>query len=290
MLQLRFVFLFIFLFLISIQLNAQDLLDLFDDDPETIEYVQSTFKSTRIINGQSIMNPPKGEMFFIISHRFGALNGGLYELFGIDQSSVRFGFEYGITDRIAISLGRSSYLKNYDGFIKYKLIRQSKGSKVIPFSLSWFSSISINSLKWEDPSLNNLFSSRLSYTHQFLLARKFSNKFSVQIMPSYIHNNLVETKLDQNDIFAIGAGGRFKITNRLSLNGEYFYLLPGKTADDYVNSLSVGVDIETGGHVFQLHLTNSLGMFENAFISQTNENWLDGGIHFGFNVVRVFSL
>ena len=290
MLQLRFVFLFIFLFLISIQLNAQDLLDLFDDDPETIEYVQSTFKSTRIINGQSIMNPPKGEMFFIISHRFGALNGGLYELFGIDQSSVRFGFEYGITDRIAISLGRSSYLKNYDGFIKYKLIRQSKGSKVIPFSLSWFSSISINSLKWEDPSLNNLFSSRLSYTHQFLLARKFSNKFSVQIMPSYIHNNLVETKLDQNDIFAIGAGGRFKITNRLSLNGEYFYLLPGKTADDYVNSLSVGVDIETGGHVFQLHLTNSLGMFENAFISQTNENWLDGGIHFGFNVVRVLSL
>jgi len=109
-------------------------------------------------------------------------------------------------------------------------------------------------------------------------------------MPSYVHKNLVATQQDQNDIFAIGAGGRYKLTNRLSVNAEYYYLLPGETADNSVNSLSLGVDIETGGHVFQLHLTNSLGMFEDAFITQTSENWLKGGIHFGFNVTRVFSL
>ncbi|MBT3423295.1 MAG: hypothetical protein HN431_10865 [Bacteroidetes bacterium] len=276
--------------LVSFSLKAQNLEDIFEDDVESKEFIEATFKTTRVINGHSIMSPPKSELIFIISHRFGALNGGLYELFGIDQSSIRFGFEYGLTDRLSIGVGRSSYLKNYDAFIKYALIRQSKGEKSFPLSLSWFSSSSINSLKWEDPNRENLFSSRISYTHQLLIARKFSNDLSIQIMPSYVHKNLVATQQDQNDIFAIGAGGRYKLTNRLSVNAEYYYLLPGETADNSVNSLSLGVDIETGGHVFQLHLTNSLGMFEDAFITQTSENWLKGGIHFGFNVTRVFSL
>lgn len=278
------------LVLISAHVTAQDIQQLFGNETDTKEFVDATFKSTRIINGHSIMNPPEGELIFIISHRFGALNGGLYELFGIDQSSIRFGFEYGITDRFAVGIGRSSFLKNYDGFLKYKLIRQSMGENSSPVSLSWFSSISMNTLRWDDPSRENLLSSRLSYAHQFLLARKFNNNLSIQLMPVWVHKNLVATEQDQNDVFAIGGGGRFKLTNRLSLNAEYYYLLPGKTADEFVNSLSLGVDIETGGHVFQLHLTNSLGMFEDAFITQTNEKWLKGGIHFGFNVTRVFSL
>jgi hypothetical protein len=282
---------FVFVLILTVYVSsAQDLLDIFEEEEVRTELVEATFKSTRIINAQSVVNPPGQELLFIISHRFGAVNGGFYELFGIDQSSVRFGFEYGLSERLALGIGRSSYLKNYDAFVKYRILRQSKGEKAMPLSMSWFSSIAVNSLKWQYPQRENLFSSRLSYTHQLLIARKFSSRLSVQLLPTYVHKNLVPTSADENDVFALGAGGRLKLSNRVSLNAEYFYLLPGKTADDYVNSLSLGVDIETGGHVFQLHFTNSLGMFETAFVSQTNERWLDGGIHFGFNVTRVFSL
>jgi hypothetical protein len=266
------------------------LFDLFNDSNNVTNYTYASFKTTRIVNGHSIENPSKGVLVFIISHHFGKLNDGAYEMFGLDRSTIRFGLEYGLSERLCLGAGRSTYQKNVDGFMKYKILRQSTGKNTMPVSLSYFSSISVNGLKWQYPERPNYFTSRLSYTHQLLLARKFSNSFSLQVMPTLVHRNLVQTIKEENDVFAVGIGGRLKLTKRMSINGEYFYVLPGYVADHYYNSLSFGLDIETGGHVFQLHFTNSQGMFEKAFITETNADWLDGGIHFGFNITRVFTI
>ncbi|MFC2114668.1 DUF5777 family beta-barrel protein [Bacteroidota bacterium] len=269
---------------------SQDLMDMFGDDENTINYTIATFKSTRVVNGQSVMNTPGGELIFIIGHRFGQLNGGPYELFGLDQSFIRFGLEYGIADWLTIGFGRSSYQKLYDGFYKIRLLRQSTGSRTMPVSVNLFSNVSLNSLKWQDTERANYNSSRLNFTHQLLIARKFNNAISLQLSPTMIHRNMVPAIADQNDVFAIGGGGRFKLTQRMSINAEYFYMLPGKTADDYVNVLSLGIDLETGGHVFQFILSNSQGMVEQVFIPKTTGKWLDGGIHLGFNISRIFTL
>jgi opacity protein-like surface antigen len=271
--------------------KAQDLMDLLDADEEpTIEYTYATFKATRIVNGQSIENPPNGGLIFTISHHFGTLNSGGYELFGLDQANIRFGFEYGINDWLAVGVGRTSVNKVYDGSLKVKILRQSSGLRNMPISLSYWTNIAVTSLHWQEPERENYFSSRLQYAHQLLIARKFTPGFSLQITPTYIHRNLVETAEDQNDVFAIGAGGRVKLTNRLSVNAEYYYLLPGQTADDFYDSFSVGIDLETGGHVFQIYLTNSRGLIEEQFIAQTEGSWAKGDIHIGFNINRTFQL
>lgn len=265
----------------------EDLLQLLEPEPGT-EYTYATFKASRIVNGQSIEGPAKGNLIFVVSHQFGRINQGAYELFGLDQARIRLGFEYGITAWMAVGIGRSSLNKTFDGFIKLKLLRQSAGLKAFPVSVSYFANIALNSLKWAEPERKNYFSSRLSYAHQFLVARKFNRWLSLQITPTMIHRNLVQTRKDQNNVFALGVGGRMKISNRTSVNFEYFYLLPGQTADDFENSLSIGFDIETGGHIFQLYLTNSQGMIEEYFVAQTTGKWLDGDIHFGFSITRTF--
>ena len=207
--------------------HAQDdLMGLLEDDEETIEYTYATFKATRIIKGQSVENPAKGNLLFIVSHQFGRLNSGSYEFFGLDQATIHLGLEYGITERLTMGIGRSSLKKTVDGFVKYKILRQSSGARNMPFSLSYFGNTIINGLRWTDPERNNFFSSRMQYAHQLLIARKFSNSLSLQLTPTYIHRNLVPAKEDQHDVFALGAGGRFKITQRMSINAEYFYLLP----------------------------------------------------------------
>jgi hypothetical protein len=277
---------------IPLSLSAQDvdqlLAELMKDT--TPNYTYGTFKGTTIINGQSVEIPGAGDLNFKISHRFGALNLGLYELFGLDQATTRFGFEYGLWENASLSIGRNSFEKTYDGAVKVRLLRQQTGSRNIPLSVTVYSTAFVNSLKWDIPERENLFSSRLSYATQILLARKFSQKFSLQLSPSYVHKNLVPTPEDQNNIFAMGIGGRYKIARKVSMNAEYFYLLPGKTAEDYVNSLSAGFDIETGGHVFQLQITNSQAMFEKGFVSETTGEWLKGDIYFGFNIFRVFPI
>jgi opacity protein-like surface antigen len=272
---------------------AQDLDSLLEAElnkKEEIEIIEATFKATRIVLGHSIENSAKGELNFLISHHFGTLNQGAYNLWGLDQSSIRFGFDYGITKKLSVGIGRSSLNKIYDGYVKLKLFRQSTGKKTVPLSISAFSNIGITSLDWPNPERDNLFESRLSYTFQLLMARKFSSRLSVQLTPTMIHRNLVNTKEDENDVFSIGAGGRLKLTNRFSINAEYFYLLPGKTADDYYDSFSVGFDIETGGHIFQIYITNSNGMIEQEFIPITNGNWNKGDIRLGFNISRVFTI
>ena len=191
-----------------------------------------------------------------------------------------------------IGVGRGSYEKTFDGFAKFSILRQSSGAKVMPVSLSVVTSAALKSLKFSDPSRTNYFSSRMSYVAQVLVARKISQALSVQLTPSYVHRNLVPTELDPNDIYALGAGARLKLTKRISLNGEYYYIANPKTylSQQIYNPLSVGFDIETGGHVFQLFFTNSLGMIEKAFIGETTSQWKNGGIHFGFNISRVFTL
>jgi hypothetical protein len=281
--------------LFSSSLFAQDdLMNLLNQNTAPqINFTTATFKSTRIMNGHSIERMPPGQLDFRISHRFGTLNSGPYNLYGLDQSFVHFSLEYGITNWLMIGVGRGTYQKTFDGFTKFSILRQSTGASVMPISLSILTSASINSLKWTDPTRTNYFSSRLAYTAQLLVARKFSQVFSFQLSPTFIHRNLVPTELDPNDLFAAGAGGRIKLTKRISFNAEYFYVVNANNtymSQSIYNPLSIGFDIETGGHVFQIILTNSLAMIEKGFIGETTGRWSKGDIHLGFNISRVFTL
>ena len=272
-----------------VKTDEEDLLSLLVGEEEKT-YITATFKTTRIINMHSVENAAAGVMDFRISHRFGFINSGAYDLFGLDQALMRIGFEYGVTDRLMVGFGRSNVNKAYDSFLKYKILRQGSGKRNIPVSVSYFASAVCNTVKWADPNRDNYFSSRMQYTHQLLIARKFNNDLSLQLTPTLVHKNLVPTVQDKNDILAMGFGGRYKLTQRFSVNGEYIYVLPNQITSTFYNSLSLGVDIETGGHVFQLHLTNSTSMLEPGFITESVGQWKKGGIHFGFNVSRVFTV
>jgi hypothetical protein len=291
--MIRFPLIILF-FLIPIGIFAQDdLMSLLNDSAsKEINYTTATFKSTRILNGHSVEKMPPGQLDFRISHRFGTINSGAYNLFGLDQSNVHFSLEYGIFKWLMVGVGRGTYEKTFDGFAKFTILRQSSGAKTMPVSVSAFSSVALNSLKWSDPGRTNYYSSRLSYVAQILIARKLNQSFSIQITPSFVHRNLVATELDPNDLYAVGAGGRMKLTKRISLNAEYYYLAnPKKYMSQAVyNPLSLGFDIETGGHVFQLFFTNSLAMIEKGFIGESTGQWKHGDIHFGFNISRVFTL
>jgi hypothetical protein len=282
------------IFLLTQSLAAQDdLMKLITDaDSGEITFTLATFKSTRIMNGHSVQRMPPGQLDFRVSHRFGLVNSGLYEFFGLDQSNAHFSFEYGILPWLMVGAGRGTYEKAYDGFAKFTLLRQSTGAREIPVSISAFSSMAITSVRWADPERTNYFSSRLSYVHQLLVARKFNQSLSFQLTPSFVHRNLVVTRDEPNDLFSVGAGGRVLLSRRISLNAEYFYLVnrKGSQGQSFYDPLSIGVDIETGGHVFQLIFTNSLAMIEKGFIGETTGRWKEGDIHFGFNISRVFTI
>lgn len=284
--------LILFLIAPAIELTAQDdLMALLEKESEpAINYTEATFKGTRLINGHSIETRKKGVLDFIIGHRFGRINSGAYEFFGLDQSNVRIGFDYGLNNRINIGIGRNSFEKTYDSFLKYKLMKQQSGSRQLPVSIVAFSSIAIKTLRTNDPATETDFISSLTYTYQIIIARKFSPSFSFQLLPSLVHRNAVLPDLEGNDIYALGAGGRVKLTKRLSLNAEYYYQF-NRIANSLIqNSFALGVDIETGGHVFQLQLTNSRAMIEKGFITETTGNFFRGDIHFGFNISRTFQL
>lgn len=280
--------------LITCVIFAQDdLMNLLDQNsPKEINYTTATFKSTRIMNGHSIERMPGGQLDVRISHRFGTINSGAYNFFGLDQSNIHLSLEYGVSKWLMIGVGRGSYEKTFDGFAKFSILRQSSGARVMPVSVSVVTSAALKSLKFSDQTRTNYFTSRMAYVAQILVARKISQGLSIQLTPSYVHRNLVATELDPNDIYAMGAGARIKLTKRVSLNGEYYYVANPKTylSQKIYNPLSVGFDLETGGHVFQLFFTNSLGMIEKAFIGETTSTWSNGGIHFGFNISRVFTL
>jgi Membrane bound beta barrel domain (DUF5777) len=285
-----------FTLLMAFTTQAQD--DLFGELEKTQKpvttYATATFKSTRIVSGHSIELVAANHLDFRISHRFGAVNSGFNQLFGLDQSQIRFGFEYGLTNNLTIGLGRNSYQKTYDYYAKYKLLRQSSGEKTMPITLALLAAAYTNTMVSQAGArfYNNL--ERQSYCGQLLIARKFGERFSLQLTPSILHRNKTESNLDANTLYSLGVGGRYKLTRRTTFNVEYFYTpstLGSLSMRDpiYKNALSVGFDIETGGHVFQLHFTNSKGMSEKYLIGQTEGQWQSGDIFYGFNISRVFS-
>jgi len=282
------------LFLSFSSFSQDDLLYFLDDEKE--EFLTfSTFKSTKIINLQSVEQTNKKELNFVISHRFGTLNSGIVELYGLDYGSIRMSFDYGLTDDITIGLARSSSYKVIDASVKGRLITQ--GRKQSPFTISVYSSVFYDTLspRWND---EDLLKNNFSFVNQLLIARKINSNLSVQISPTFscynsdspypwqIPQTGIPIKVNKR-MYSLGIGGRYKVSRRVSVNLEWIPIY--KKRNGTVNSFSVGCDIETGGHVFQLFLTNSETMFERGFINETTEIWKDGGVHFGFNISRPFS-
>jgi hypothetical protein len=255
------------------------------------DYAFQTFKGTRLVNGHSVETKGKGTLEFIFAHRFGAIEGGLYEMFGLDEALVRLGVDYGITDKLSVSIGRNSDDKTMDGYLKYKIFRQSKGMKNFPVTVTLLEGIAYKASPKKEFVQEGFTSvDRLAYVSQLLIARKFTTNFSLQVMPTFIHKNAVSQTLEDNDQVAIGVGGRIKITKSIALTSEYYYRLNTPDANPYNNTLGLGIDIETGGHVFQLVLTNTRGLTERAFITETTDRFDNKGIHLGFNVTRTFQL
>jgi hypothetical protein len=285
------ILILLFLLFATLILEAQSIESLLDDQlsekPKT-EYATATFKSVQLINGHTTKLPEEGDLVFLISHRFGPLSSGFSDLWGLDMATIRLGFEYGLSETTSLGFGRSTYKSNYDFFAKQLLLRQSTGAKAMPLTFGVIGNANISSDKWPADGRDYLFAHRMSYSIQLLASRKFNRSISLQLMPTYIHRNLVKTPGDENDLFAIGAGGRFKVSNRIALTGEYHFLFPGTTADAGENPLSVGIDVETGGHVFQLFFTNASAIYEAAYIPETTGSWLNGDIRFGFNISRTF--
>jgi hypothetical protein len=271
-------------FLICLYANAQeDLLNSLDSTQVVDKNATATFKALQIITLQSTKLAAKKELYIVISHRFGSVKGGISEFFGFDDATTKIGGIYGVTDWLSVSASRHTLLKIYETSVKYRLARQNDE---FPFDIVGYNTIDINSgLKKDDyPKIG--FSDRLTYINQLLISRKFSNRLSLELAPSFIHKNLYNPDNENDDQFTLGAGGRLKLTKRLSLNLEYGANF--NKPSFYNNPLSVGLDIETGGHVFQLIFTNSQSMTESGYLTNAAGDWGKGDFFFGFNLYRVF--
>lgn len=275
--------------------NAQDdLLSELTNEPVDGTVI-GTFKGTRVINGQSVETKPRGTLEFIFSHRFGRINEGAHTFWGLDDAYVRLGLEYGITDKFGVGIGRTSVDKTIDSYMRYKIVSQSNGPKTSPITITALASLNYRTSPKESLSSTPISANdRIAYVVQLLLARKFNSNLSLQINPLFVHRNSVDQTFENNDDFALGFAGRYKITRSLALTGEYIYRINAKEniLPDYerYDSVGFGLDIDTGGHVFQLVFTNSLGLIERAIVTETNGDFWAGDIHFGFNITRTFQL
>lgn len=279
-----------FILVSSLAFSQDDLLSLVGDDNPKKEYVDYAFKSSRVIMSHSMEMIRPGVMDMRILHRFGNINQGGYEFFGLDQATMRLGFDFGLTRDLMFGIGRSTNKKEFDGFIKYRLIHQSKGPGSLPFSVLAVGGSTLNTLKWADPVRKNYFTSRMAYYGQLIIGSKLTESFTLQLAPTVVHRNLVATKADPNDLIAVGAGTRLRLSKRISLNLDYYYRVNPNPDDGTRNPFSIGFDIETGGHVFQLHFTNAIGMNERVFLTESTNDWAKGDIQFGFNISRSFQL
>ena len=280
---------------IAFKANAQtvDLFKMQDEQnkkeaKDKTDITTSTFKTTRLINGQSIENTGAGILDLKISHRFGTVNSGAYNLYGLDQATKRIGLDYGISNRLEVGVGRSAFNKEFDGFFKFRILRQSTGKVNMPISISVASTGIISTIKSATVSYPINFSDHLNFVNQVLIARKFGDYFSLQLTPTMVHYNIVPSKAIPNDLYSLGTGFRLRLSKRVNLTGEYYY--QQHPLAGYYNPVALGFDIETGGHVFQLHFTNSTGINERSFITQTDGRWQNGAVHFGFNISRVFTV
>ena len=261
-------------------------------DSTEVVYATNAFKSTRVVNSQSMEMLGYGVLDFRILHRFGKMSSGFYESFGLDNASMRIGFDYGLLPNVMVGIGRTTSRKEIDGFVKYRVLRQSTGAKNMPVSVLGVSGMTYTGLKqpFENPDVEATAARRVAYYQQIIIGRKFSERFSLQLSPTYLHRNIVATTMIPNDLFALGIGGRFKVSNRVALVWDYTSAFNRAPGDPTADPLTIGVDIETGGHVFQLHFSNAVGMNERAFIADNNGNWGKGDIQFGFNLSRVFQV
>jgi hypothetical protein len=268
----------------SVAFAQDDLMKELEQTQKTdTDYAFQTFKGTRLINGHSVETKGKGTLEFIFAHRFGEIKGGLYEMFGLDQAYVRLGLDYGVTDNLSVSIGRNSVDKTMDSYAKYKVIRQSKGARTFPVTITALGGVAYKTI---DRKLANI--DKLAYVGQLLIARKINPRLSLQLMPTIVHRNGVVKSRENNDQLALGAGGRLKVSRSIALTTEYYHRFDVPAANPYYNTFGLGIDIETGGHVFQLILTNTRGLTERAFITETEGQI--GNMHLGFNVTRTFQL
>ncbi|MBL7733085.1 MAG: hypothetical protein JNM88_18080 [Chitinophagaceae bacterium] len=274
----------------GLRAQDEDLLKLVSNDKPVKERIKYAFKSPRVINSHSIefLNP--GTMDFRILHRFGQLDQGYKNLFGLDQASMRLGFDFGILHNLMAGVGRSTYKKELDAYLKYAPMRQSTGPWSSPVTVAFVAGITLDGLPWADPSRKNFYTSKLAYYFEAIIGRKFSEGFTLQLSPTMVHKNLVQLEKDPNNIYGLGFGGRLKLSKRVAFTWDYTHIVKGLPDSGYYHPLSVGFDIETGGHVFQLHFSNSTGMNERAFITETTGQWGKGEVRFGFNLSRVFQL
>lgn len=282
-----------FLFLCSLASQAQesDLFDVFEEDTKR-EVVYATFKGTQLINASTNETPGEGVLQFMMAHRFGSFNDDyLYNFFGLDNAQVRMQLDYGVTDRLNIGIGRSSFLKVADGFIKYQLLQQQQGTRTVPVSIALHSSTNYRNARYTD-GIDHTMSDRFSYMHQAIIARKWNRKLSTLVSPSVVHFNLVPAAQDPNTTAHISLGARYKISNRMALTGESTLLSNREfsSGERYTTPFALGVDIETGGHVFQLHISNTRAMNGPYWMARNPYSASNGGLFLGFNISRVFTV
>ncbi len=254
------------------------------DSVSTNEKVESAFKGLKIVNLESTKLAAKGDLYFIVAHRFGSIKDGIEGFFGLDNAVTQLKFVYGATDWLTVSAARSE--PAYDFSVKYSLVPQRTDG--FPVSIVGFNSIAFNNtLK---PSLypNMSSSDRMIFVNQILVSRKVSSKLSLELAPTHFHENFVIDDNQDNSQFAIGTGGRYKFAKRWSLNVDYIAHLNRSDSSPFRDPLSIGVDLETGGHVFQMHFSNSQGIHEAGFLGNTTGMWEKQEIYFGFNLLRVF--
>lgn len=267
------------------------------DDKSMESTANPAFKALKIVNFESTKLIGKGDFYLIISHRFDYLDQGIKEFFGLDNAFTQLKFAYGITDKFTIQAARSGFQKTYDLGLKYLIISQKTNGS--PVAIAFFNSLAANTEldKANYPSLD--FQDRLSYVSQLLISRKITDKLSLEVAPTFFHEGFLVEILDENNNvvtpnpqdknqFAVGIGGRYKLSKRLSLNMDYGAHLNRASQSVFKNPLSVGLDIDTGGHIFQVLFTNSKAMHEAGFLGHTTGDWGKGEISFGFNLIRVF--
>lgn len=288
---MKSAYLFI-LFLVFNYANAQeDLLNQLDSiQPKEKEIASAAFKGLQVCNLQSTKLPVKGEFYFLVSHRFGDLSTGLENFFGLDNALTKIGGIWGVRNWLSLGISRHTYNKTYELAAKYKFANQMENG--FPFTIVGYNTMDINTSLKKDINPQLKFQNRLQFSNQLIISRKFSESLSLEFLPIYIHKNLYDNITDQKDMFLLGAGGRYKLTKRLSLNAEYTYRtnVDKATNSPYNNPLTVGLDIETGGHVFQLVFSNSQPMNDVALLTNARGNWdfSKGPLYFGFNMYRVF--
>jgi hypothetical protein len=274
------------LLFISVYASAQDdLLNELEQDSKTQKFEQPAFKAMKIGNLQSTKIAAKGDLYLYVSHRFGSLEDGLSTFFGFDNANTKIQLVYGLFDGVQVGISRESVRKTYAMSAKAKIKSQSDD---FPVNIAVYGTANINSelRKERFPFLK--FGDRLSYASQLLISRRITNSLSLELAPTFVRQNLVLEPFQDHNQIALGAGGRLKLSKRMSLNLDYVYNFNRHEDSIYKNPLTVGVDIETGGHIFQLLFSNAQSTNEPGFISNAEGDWTKGDVFFGFNIVRVF--